>query len=1088
MKKKRIFRGFGSLGVMKLLVMMKLTSFFLFLSAMAMATGSYSQNIRFDLHVENATIIQVLEKIEGQTDYGFMFQTNQLDLNRQYNFDFKNAKIQTVLEEILDRDLYSYQIIDRIIVISKNGERALSSGEQNQSKISGKVTDSSGAALPGVTVVVKGTSNGTVTNVDGEYTISNIPDDATLQFSFIGMRTQEIPMEGKTTINVVMEEETIGIEEVVAIGYGTQKKSDITGSVASVSQERLNSTPIIDVAQAIQGDVPGVLIQTTSAGANPDEVLMIRGRNSIKANNGPLVIIDGITGSINDVNPKDIKSIDILKDASSGAIYGSRGANGVIIITTKEGIKGKTKITYDGYYSVSNTTNLPEYLTGDGFYKYKMERSPSEMTNTEREVYESGDWVNWQDLTLRKGFSQEHNLAFSGATEKTNYYISGRYLDVKGVRVNDNYKRTSGTVNLKTSITKWLSFNTNTRLLYEDQDGASPDFGGDAGGVLNPLVKPYNDDGTIRIYIWPEDVYFTNPLEYTLYKDKNRAYGVFSNNSLNIDIPFIPGLEYKINSGLRLNVSDNATYSGRNTKRGLESKGTSSTGTAISTRNVLENLLSYNKVFKAHSITGTLLYSFENNVYNASSTSGRNFSHDILTWYGTNEAGTKSVGFGYSKTVLMSQMFRLNYGYDGRYLITLTTRRDGYSGFGDNNKWGVFPSTAFGWNLAEETFFPWKDLFSQLKLRASWGENGNQAVNPYQSIGRLSSANNVSGSTTLPGYFPSTLGQDKLGWETSKTINFGLDYGLFMGRVYGDLNFYRTNTQDLLLDRTISSIHGIKSITSNLGKTQNKGIELSINSKNLINNFKWSTSGNISYVKNKIISLYGLLEEGGIEIDDIANRWFIGKPIAVSYNYVFDGVWQLDEAEEAAKWGSKPGYVKIKDLDGDYKITTNDMKVLGQSDPKILWGMTNIFSYGNLTLRIFLHGVHGVTKNNKIMVEQAAETRRNILNYNRWTVDNPSNEWPMNEKYSTFQGGIDMSGRIYQNASFIRLKDVVLSYNFSEIAKKVGLSGLNVYVTGRNLYTLTKWTSYDPEVNQSTYPTGELPLERSLIFGLKIDL
>jgi TonB-linked SusC/RagA family outer membrane protein len=423
-------------------------------------------------------------------------------------------------------------------------------------------------------------------------------------------------------------------------------------------------------------------------------------------------------------------------------------------------------------------------------------------------------------------------------------------------------------------------------------------------------------------------------------------------------------------------------------------------------------------------------------------------------------------------------MFRLNYSYESRYLLTLTGRRDGYSGFGADSKWGFFPSVALGWNLGNEKFFPLKNIFSKLKVRASYGLNGNQAVGSYKSMARLEEENYLSGSSTMAGYFPSTLGQEKLGWESSRTFNFGLDIGLFEQRVTGDLNMYVTNTYDLLLNRAISAVHGITSILQNIGETQNKGIEFSLTSRNVhTKNFSWVTTGNISYVQNKIIDIYG---DGR---DDVSNQWFVGEPIRVNYDYVFDGVWQLNEEAEAQKWGSKPGYIKLKDANKDGKITPDDRQIIGQQDPKFLWGLTNTFSYKNFNLSVFLHGIHGVTKENDLMDDEIVTSGvfRNTTVKNWWTPENPSNEWYMNHVDANKMAGVTTS--IYENASFVRVKDVTLSYNFpTTVINKFGGNNLKIYATGRNLFTFTKWRGLDPELSNQR----SIPLQREFVVGLQI--
>lgn len=1085
----------------KLLMELKIASIIVVLSVTnAFAATSYSQSAKVTLDMENKTLGFVMDEIERQSEFYFIFNQKQIDVDRIVNVKEENKLIDEVLSKIFSGTKINYAVLDRKILLTtdpleNNALSLASKTESQQKKITGTVIDKNGDPIAGVNVHIPGTTQGAITDNAGKYSILIPEGGSSLSFSFIGMESQEIKIGTLTQIDVNMVEVSVGLDEVVVIGYGTQKRSDITGTVTSVPKERLEKTVNTSIAQTIQGSIPGVMMQTASAGAKPSEVIMIRGRNSITAGNNPLVIIDGIPGAVGDVNPNDVQSIEILKDASSCAIYGSRAANGVVLITTKKGVEGKVQIQYDGYYSIDRYSNLPDYMNGEEFYKYKLERAPSEITLSEQAIYDERKWVNWTDAVIQNGFSHEHNLSLSGGFKNTNYYFAGSLLDVQGLLVNDKYLRGTTKINLDSKIGKWLSIGTRTTLKYDDESGESPPnpygIAGDASATnsdlttaLNPLTTIYDSNGKLTIYPWPEDTYWPNQLQATLYDNKNLSYTAITNNYAVIDFPFISGLSYRINTGLSTNFLDQATYRGRNTKSGKESNGSATTSRQKTNSTVIENILTYNRVFGRHSVFVTGLYSYENNNATNNDVSASNFPNDLLSWYAANQAATKSLSYSYNKTVLISQMIRLNYAYFNRYLLTLTFRRDGCSVFGADKKWALFPSFAFGWNINEENFFPWKDLFDVLKLRYSWGLNGNQAVNPFQSISRLSSRDYNNGLAMVSGYIPSVLGAPTLGWELSKKSNFGLDFGIFDSRISGDINYYVTNTSDLLLARTISAVHGIGSITQNIGKTQNKGLELSINSRNIVGNkFTWSTSGNIAFNKNKIVSLYGIKDNDGNEVDDIANKWFIGQPIGVNYDYVLLGVWQLDEAAEAAKWISVPGYSKIKDVNGDYLLTANDRQIIGQKDPKIIWGINNSLTYRNFKLDIFIHGVSGVTLNNGLYVEPDAETRRNVLDFNFWTPTNPTNDWCMNKKYADRQGGVGASGMVYQNASFVRLKDVTLTYDLPKnLISRINIDKLSLYIIARNLITLTEWTGTDPELATQ----NSVPMQKKFVFGLRL--
>ncbi len=961
--------------------------------------------------------------------------------------------------------------------------------------ISGSIKGNSGESLPGVSVVVKGTTTGVASDFDGNYSIT-VKESSILVFRFIGYKTLEMPITNKKILDIIMEEDVNSLDEIVIVGYGTQKKSDITGTVASLDQERLESLPNVDISQAIQGAIPGISITTVSTGAAPsndDTSIVIRGKNSILASNGPLIVVDGVPyqGQLRDISPNDVKSLEILKDASSAAIYGSRGANGVILITTKGGIEGKTVIKYDGYSSVQKLSNLPHLMNGEEFYNFKLERDPNAITVSEQEIYDNKSWVSWPDIALRDGFSQNHNVSVSGGSSSTKFYTAFNLLDVKGIAINDDYQRVSTRLNLDSKINDWLTLGTRTTLTYGDQSGISADF--EDIYWMNPLTKPYNNDGSLNIYPWEEDTFWSNPLEGIFMENTSTSMQIVTNNFLNVEVPFIEGLQYRINTGYRHRTTDSRTYRGRNTTEGFEKQGSSDVSRQLIKSYTIENILSYNKDIGKHRVGLTAVYSTEENERSTNSLSAEGFPNDVLGSYGASQAALIEPSYEYRKTNLISQMFRANYGYDDRYLVTFTVRRDGFSGFGDGKKWGTFPSLALGWNITNEEFFK-SNVITNLKLRGSWGRNGNQAVGAYQSIAQFRIFDNVTGNTTAPGYITSTLGNPDLSWETSESFNLGLDFGLLNNRITGDINYYNTNTSDLLLNRSISPVHGLFEITQNIGKTNNNGVEISLNSTNIrTNNFSWSTRGNIAFLQNKIVSLYGNVDENGNEIDDLDNNWFIDKPISTNYGFQYDGVWQLDEADLAAVYGTQPGYVKIKDVNGDFVINGDDRVIQGQRDPKVVWGLTNNLKYKNFGLNFFITGVSGNTKSNSLWNTDVYQgVRRNTVYRDWWTPENPTNTIFANDELANSQGGFQATR--YEDASFIRLRDITISYDLSdELLEKLKISKLKFYVTGRNLVTITDWTGLDPELgsgNASDSNDGQrsVPLVKEYVLGLNIGL
>lgn len=955
-----------------------------------------------------------------------------------------------------------------------------------QNSVQGKVTsEDEGMPLIGVTVLVKGTSTGTVTDLDGKYSIPVPDENTTLVFSYTGYTPQEIMVGAQSTIDVILGLDIAQLNEVVVVGYGAQKKSDITGAVASVSKTRLEQVPNVNFAQALQGAVPGLTINLNDAGAEGNNVsIMVRGRNSIEASNTPLIVLDGIPygGSVSEINPDDIQAIEVLKDASAAAIYGSRGSNGVILITTKKGKVGKPVISYNGYFGVQDMVNVPRVLTGPEFFEFKTLRNPDQITDSEIALYENGNWTDWIDETTRSGQKQQHTLSVSGGTESVRYLVSGTLLDVVGIAEGDNFKRYSTRFNLEAKVTDWLTIGTNTQLSLADRGGFAPSWSGGVDGAfyMNPLTSIRDETGALAIYPWPEDLYWGNPLQHTLAENKDKRYKVFSNNFINVNIPWIPGLQYKLNTGVDYTNREQNSYYGRNTQNGLESGGESDARNRVDNNYIVENILSYNRAFGRHNVFVTALYSYQKDSWEEHRIQAQGFPNDVLTWHQAATGNLVDPSSGFQREDLLSQMLRINYSFDQRYMITLTGRRDGFSGFGNNRKWGIFPSIALGWNLGNESFFRNLDFIDQLKFRVSYGENGNQAVGPYETLARLTEFSYLNGTTTAPGYIPSKLGNPDLGWETTRSLNIGLDFAFLNGRISGSLDAFEADTYDLLLNRSISSVHGITSITENIGETNNKGIELALTTHNLSNSaFKWTSTATFSYVKNKIVSLYGVLDDDGNEVDDVLNQWFIGQPVRVNYGKLFDGVFQLDDdIGSSAQPDARPGDARVKDINGDGKIDDQDRVINGQSDPKYLWGLINTFQYKGFSLNVFLHGVNGVTKRNTLLNDDVWSSRRNTTLKNWWTPDNPTNDFYANAENANPDGA-----QFYEKADFIRLKDVSLAYDIPlGNRSNTGLQKLRVYVTGRNLMTITDFEGLDPELSNDR----DVPLQKEYVFGLML--
>ncbi|MEW4923954.1 TonB-dependent receptor [Algibacter sp. 2305UL17-15] len=962
-------------------------------------------------------------------------------------------------------------------------------GFAQNKKITGTVTDRSNMPLPGVNVIVKGTSNGASTDFDGNYSITTTTGQ-TLVFSYVGFKTKEVVVGNTTTYNVSLETDNAQLDEVIIVGYGTQKRSDVTGSVASISQERLEEKPNTNFAQALQGALPGITINQNSSSAEQNDVsILIRGRNSINASNSPLIVYDGIpySGTLADINPNDIKSISVLKDASATAIYGSRGANGVILIDTKKGKRGKPKISFSSYSGYNEIANIPEIYDGQGFAAFKETREPNELTSSEIDKLIAGEYTDWLDLATRTGFKQDHNLSVSGATDRTNYYVSAGYQDVKGIAINDEFKRGSLRANVNIDITDDLKFGSSTQLTRIDRSGLSPSFGSESAGAYftNPLTSAYDEQGNLTVNPWPEDEFFENPLGPTLADNTDISFKIFTANFIEYKFPFIKGLSFRLNTGVEYNSRNESRYWGLNTARGFRSNGEARLENWVSSNFLLENILNYNRTFGDHTIAFTGLYSSQKNEYESNRTTGVGFQSDLLTHYQLEQALSLTHRTIFEQTTLVSQMGRLNYNYKSKYFATFTVRRDGFSGFGDDEKYGVFPSVALGWKVSEESFFPKEGIVNNLKLRFSYGENGNQAVGPYDNLSRLTDRSYLNFEETAPGFIPSQLANNGLSWETTATYNLGVDLGILKNRFNLSIDAYRARTSDLLLDRLIPSVHGITEVTQNIGETQNQGIEIALGGAIVdAKNFNWKASGNFSYNENEIVSLFAS------DQDDIANGLFIGQPISSNYGFKFDGIWQQnDDIANSAQPGAVPGDVRVLDVNNPVDdagnpilgISANDDRVIqGQRDPKVIWGLDNTFTYKNVSLNIFMHGVGGVTKRNTTKDENVfGGVRRNWYVLDYWTPDNPINTFHRNHQ----DANINNVG-FFEKADFIRIKDISLSYKFNESLFGDSNGSLKLYFTARNLFTITDWDGLDPELNSQR----SVPLQKEFILGLNLTL
>ena len=987
--------------------------------------------------------------------------------------------------------------------LSTKAEQAVQNVQQ-AGVVKGQVTDKNGDAVIGATIKVKNAQAGTVTDFDGQFSL-NVQGPGTLVISYIGYLTKEVPFTVGQTLSISIEEDATALDEVVVVGYGVQKKSDVTGSVTSINKERLSKLPVTNVLQAVQGAAAGVTIQQGSSIPGDAPSALVRGRNSINAGTGPYIVVDGIPisksgGSLNDINPGDIESMEILKDASATAIYGTNGANGVILITTKHGKDGKPSISYNGYLGIEDFAKKLDYCNGAQItqrYRDYVAQNPGETmyndyVKNQAEAANQAAGIETDglyDMVSQTGIIQDHHVTSKGGAENVKYFISGDYMSQKGVLKGFNYKRYSLRMNIDADVTNYLKIGTNSYIVSHNRDGGRVNFL--MAEAMSPYGQVYEEDGSYKQYPMYSETLFFNPMQYIDQDHKRRQWNINLNGYADLNFGNIwkplEGLHYKFNFGYSFVPKRENYYNGE--AEFNYSGGYGYIFNAETQSYTSENILSYAKDIKKHHFDITLLYASSRKKYHESKATGSKFINDELSWHNLGGGSTQTSGSYSDLYTTVSQMGRLNYSYDSRYLFTFTVRRDGSSVFGADNKYGTFPSVALGWNISNEKFMEKADWLNNLKLRLSYGKAGNEAIGVYETLAKMSnSAITMDGASATALYPSSRMGNSGLGWETTKTFNIGIDFGILNNRINGNIDFYTSTTTDLLLQRNLPKISGYSNVYMNMGKTANKGLEVTINSKNIVTkDFTWGTNLVWSYNKNEIKDLYG------DEKDDLGNRWFIGEPISVIYDYVMEGIWQEDEIARGDHLNHDPqaqaGDVKLADLDGDGKITPEgDKKIQGQTAPKWTAGLTNTFSYKGFTLSIFIQTAQGHKRNNSLLAMAADEQgrRNSTTEVGYWTPENKSNEYRSLSKTSNRWGyGFP------RNAGYTRIKDVTLSYQFpAQVINALHLSALTAYVSGRNLYTFTSWKGWDPEADITQRGWGgyenNYPMTKSFVFGLNV--
>lgn len=991
---------------------------------------------------------------------------------------------------------------------------------QNQLSVRGTVKDQTGELLPGVNVFNITTSMGTITDIDGKYVLKAAKGNI-LRFSYIGMKEYSVKITSEE-INVVMKEDFNLLDDVVVIGYGTSKKKDLTGAIASIKLEDSPTMqmPNTNILENLKGQLPGVNIgMTSSAGSTPG--FSIRGQNSIKAGTSPLVVVDGIIGgSFSELNPQDIASVDILKDASSAAVYGSRAANGVILITTKRGKTQRPQFNFNMNIGVQNWTRRPDLMNGTQSNQFAIDKAIDlgyvggdlELENLlrpkEYAAYKAGSEINWLDETTRSALIQNYQLSVSGASDRFNYYISGNYMNQEGLMIGDDFSRISLLAKLEAKLNKYVKMGINVSGTYRDYSGTGPSM------YKATYITPWGfRNSTFENYShWMErypggNTSWENPLWNAFgVDDKDIRYNASLKSFLEIRLPWIEGLTWKLNGAYNIGTTQQARFAHEEHYVNTLKEADMANPTQFlfnangyskdsNTRSWLVNqILNYSRNFGEHKIDLTFMSERQRGHSYGLNASARDFTQAGTTILGYNalEMGNKDmrgVDTWKSYHSALAYMVRANYVWKSRYHASASFRRDGSSVFADGHKYGNFAAAAVAWTISEEDFFKDITFLNYLKLRLSYGENGNPSIDSFQTFARVGMSDYIFGSETIKTMYQSSLGNKKLSWERTKSFNIGIDFGFFNDRLTGNIEYYKSKTNDLLVSRRLPITSGYGSILDNMGQVGNYGLEFGLHSRNIkTRNFSWNTDLSYWMNRNKIISLYGLDVDGdGREDDDLSNGWFVGKSLGAIYNYKTIGIVQKDDTEYMEKYNMSPGDVKIEDLNNDGKITPDDKTILGYSKPNFTMNMRNTITYKNFSLSFSLDWLAGGGKNNYLLTENSKGMNPGHMGANvwladkqYWTPEHPVNDVPRPSYTNEYKHGF------YQSREFLRLQDLTLSYSFGKdfLNKLKVASSAKLFVSGKNLLTFTKWDGLDPEAAQKI---GEgAPSFKTFSFGMNI--
>ena len=979
--------------------------------------------------------------------------------------------------------------------------------------VTGTVKDQNEEPIPGAYVTVSGTSTGTVTDLNGSFSIS-AASNASLEVSFIGFVTETVQVNGQSQINITLREDSEQLDDVVVIGYGTAKKSDVTGSVASVSARELTAIQTGNITSSLQGMVAGMEMTQTSSKPGASMQIRIRGTRSLSADNDPLIVLDGIPyyGSLSDLDPNDIKSIDILKDAASTAIYGSRGANGVLMISTNKGYQEqKAQVSYRSYTTLKQVAHKYPMMNGPEFVEM---RSHSRSANGLDERDDVN--IDWQDLYYQTGVSTNHNLSVSGGGLTNNYNFSLGYTNDGSVIPYQGFQRINVRGGLDQSLGKYVKVGFTTNNSYS----VSKDSGGSLSSVLqiSPIADPYKADGTMkeRVSMYNDTYYVYTKKSLSKIQDKtlsdSNSFSSANNAYFEFAFPWVSGLKYKANVGLNFRYNGSGSFTGKGIGSGTaDTPSTASLSHGITTHWTVENLLTYDRIFaNKHHLNIVGMYSAEQQKNTKTSLSGRDIPADYFQYYNIGqsleEINVSPTGQSYQLWGLLSYMGRIMYTYDDRYMFSAAVRSDASSRLAEGHKWHTYPAVSVGWNLHNEEFFsPLLHTIDQLKIRLGYGETSNQAVAPYKTLGSLGTRYYSYGEEYDLGYYVSSLPNSELGWEYSSTYNLGVDFSMFRHRFWGTVEAYFQNTHDVLVNVTLPSTTGASNIMANMGETQNKGFEVTMNGMLVQKKDLTLTAGlNLYSNQNKIIAL------ASGQTQDTSNKWFVGYPISVLYDYVYERLYQeSDQFIDAFEKGAAPGDIKVV-YTGDYnpdgspvrRINAND-RIITPVDPKLQGGFNAALNYKNFEFSFVgafkiggklvstLYGPEGYLN--------CLDGRRNNIKVDYWTPDNTDARFPKPSGLTNSNNPKYLSTLAVFDATYAKIRSITLGYNVPQnVLSKVGVRNLKIYATVQNPFVIyspfTKETGLDPDTNASgsaygnnVYAVGvNTPTTRNYLFGLNL--